>query len=134
MVSQEFILKVSKIRHDKKALLDLLNDIDAEKRSIKSAKRKWSTLIEKDGGLTGNDRIKKLNRILDKESFLIEEREYVRNRIGDLNKTSKSLKRIANEKKAGFVHAFMVACEQTLSEDLYIEIEQRASQILTLKR
>ncbi len=49
-VSQQFVLKVSEISSDKNALLDLMNQLDEEKRSIKSFMRQYSNEPKQEGG------------------------------------------------------------------------------------
>lgn len=128
-LSEEFILKVAEIAHDKTALINLMNELDEEKRSIRSFQRQFSSFPKCEGGLQGAERFKKLRRLKDRISFLIDEREYVRQKLGELNGDQKALKR-SMHKKVEFVHAFMAAAERTLSEEEFAELEYQAGKIL----
>ncbi|MCG7878893.1 MAG: hypothetical protein AB2669_07160 [Candidatus Thiodiazotropha endolucinida] len=128
-LSEEFVLRVSEISHSKKMLVDLMNQLDEEKRSIRSFQRQWSNDTKNNGGLHGPERYRKLRKLKDRISFLIEEREYVRQKLGELNGDQKSLSRAAH-KNIEFVHAFMAAAERILSEDTFIDLEAKASEIM----
>lgn len=128
-LSEEFVLKVSEIGHSKPLLIQLMNELDEEKRSIRSVQRMCSNDSKDGGGLTGPERFRKLRKLKDRISFLIEEREYVRQKLGNLNSDQKALNRAAN-KKADFVHAFMAAAEQLLPEELFNDLEAKAGEIL----
>lgn len=129
-LSQEFVLKVAEISHSKPELINLMNELDEEKRSIRSHMRQWSNEPKEEGGLHGPERYRKLRKLKDRLSFLIEEREYVRQKLGELNGDQTSLKRITNSSKAGFCEAFVAAAERTLSEEAFMQLEARAAEIL----
>ncbi len=129
MLSEEFITKVSAVSGDQQKLIELMNQLDEEKRSIRSAQRKWSNSEKGDGGLAGSQRYKTLRRLKDRLSFLIEEREYVRQILGKLKEEKKTLNR-ASHKKTDFTQAFYAASEMVLSEDLFLELEAKAQQLL----
>lgn len=129
MLSEEFVTKVSAISHDQQKLIDLMNELDEEKRRIRSAQRKWSNSEKQDGGLAGAERYKRLRRMKDRLSFLIEEREYVRQTLGKLKREKKQLNRAANLKR-DFTQAFYAASEMTLPEELFLQLEAKAQQLL----
>ncbi|HFD12884.1 MAG TPA: hypothetical protein ENJ32_10520 [Crenotrichaceae bacterium] len=129
MLSEEFVTKVSAISHDQQKLIELMNQLDEEKRSIRSAQRKWSNSEKSDGGLAGSGRYKKLRRLKDRLSFLIEEREYVRQTLGKLKAEKKHLNRASN-RKPDFTQAFYAASEIILSDELFLQLEAKAQQLL----
>ena len=128
-IKEEFASKVAGISHDQERLIELTNDLDEEKRLIRSAQRKWSNSEKEEGGLSGSQRAKKLRKLKDKVSFLIEEREYVRQQLKKLNSEKKKLNKAVN-KKAGFPEAFYVAAELNLPEDVFLNLELEAYQLL----
>lgn len=129
MLSEEFVTKVSKISRDQTQLIELMNQLDAEKRSIRSSQRKWSNSQKDDGGLSGSQRYKTLRKLKDRLSFLIEEREYARQKLGDLKRELKTVNRSSNLKR-DFTQAFYAASELLLSEELFLELEAKAQQLL----
>lgn len=129
-ISEEFAIKVSEISHSKKLLVDLMNQLDEEKRSIRSFQREWSNSPKDDGGLSGSGRYKKLRRLKDRMSFLIEEREHVRQKLGDLKGDQKALNRSVNKRKVEFSQAFVAAAERLLSEEVFAELEAKAAQMM----
>ena len=131
-LSQEFISEVSKISNNKDALIDLMNQLDKEKRSIKSFMRQYSNEPKTGKGGSGPERYKKLRRIKDRQSFLIEEREYVRQKLGELKAKQKALNRAINSRSAGFSQAFIAAAERILQPDLFKEIETEAFLMLEI--
>ena len=128
-LSQEFILRVAKIQHSRKKLIDLMNALDEEKRVIRSAQRKYSSFKKEDGGLTGAERFKQLRSLKDRLSFLIEEREYVRQRLADVKAETKALNKAVHRQK-GFQAAFVAAAERLLPEETFLNLEAKASEIL----
>lgn len=128
-LSEQFVLRVSEIAHNRKALIDLMNQLDEEKRAIRSNQRKWSNDTKDNGGLHGVERTRRLRKTKDRISFLIEEREYVRKKLADFKGDQKALKR-ALTKKAEFTHAFFAAAERLLDEEMFTELEIKAAQIM----
>lgn len=106
--------------------------MDEEKRSIRSTMMMWSNETKEQGGLEGAERYRKLRKKKDRMSFLKEEREYVRQKLGQLKEDQKSLQRAAHS-KIEFVHAFMAAAERTLSEETYLALEAKAGEIMMQK-
>ena len=129
-ISEEFAIKVSEILHSKKLLVDLMNQLDEEKRSIRSFQREWSNSPKDDGGLSGSGRYKKLRRLKDRMSFLIEEREYVRQKLGDLKGDHKALNRAGSQRNIEFAQAFIAAAERLLSEEQFAELETKAAEMM----
>jgi len=128
-VSLEFMEKVAAIDSDREKLLALMNELDAERRLIKSRMRQFSNSPREEGGWVGSSRYVKLRKMKDKLSFLLEEREYVRSKLGRLKADQKALNRAVNGKTPQFCHAFMAAAERILEPDLFLEIEARAARI-----
>jgi hypothetical protein len=106
-----------------------MNQLDEEKRFIRSSQRNWSNSEKNDGGLAGSKRYKTLRKLKDRISFLIEEREYVRQTLGELKKEQKIINKSANQ-KLSFAQAFYAASEMKLSEELFLQLESKAQQIL----
>ena len=132
-LSEEFVTKVSTISHNKKSLIELMNQLDQEKRQIRSFMRQYSNEPKEDRGLSGSDRYKQLRRMKDRLSFMVEEREYVRKKLGDLKAEQKLLNRVT-ERKIEFCHAFMAAAEKLLSEEQFVEIEAKAANMLLMQK
>jgi hypothetical protein len=130
MISEEFALKVAEIGFDKERLVELMNELDEEKRSIQSFMRMFSNEPKSEGGGAGPERYRKLRRLKDRRSFLIEEREHVRQKLGQIKGDQKALNK-ATHRKVEFCHAFVAAAERMLSEEQFMEIESRAMTILT---
>ena len=130
MISESFILKVAEISHDREKLVELMNTLDEEKRSIKDFMRKYSNSPKTEGGGAGAERFKKLRRIKARQSFLIEEREYVRQMLGEMKGNQKALNRVANSRSVEFQTAFMAAAERLLDEETFVNIEIKATEIL----
>ena len=129
-VSLEFMERVATIESDREKLLELMNEIDAERRLIKSRMRKFSNSPREQGGWTGAGRYDKLRKLKDRLSFLYEEREYVRSKLGQLKGDGKALRRAVNSRTVEFCHAFMAAAERMLEPEQFHELEIRAARIL----
>lgn len=128
-MKQEFADKLNQAGNDKQMLIALMADIDSEKRAIKSKLSQLSSEPDPDF-VKGRQRQEVIRRMKDKLSFLVEEREIVRNKIASIKSNKKALQRKSNSIKAGFAEAFMVAAEQILSEEDLVHIETRAAEIL----
>ena len=132
-LSFEFIDKVSSLGSDKEGLLSLMQEIDSERRLIKSRMSQFSNSPKDKGGWRGSNRYVKLAKMKDKCVFLFEEREYIRRRLGQLKGDKKSLNRMVNSKTPQFCHAFMAAAERMLEPTLFNQIEAIASRMLNEK-
>ena len=118
-MSQEFEQKLSDAGYNQPALKLLLNAIDADKRAIKSALSQLSS--EPDENMAkGRERQTRIRKMKDKLSFLTEEREAVRMRLGEIKTNNKALNKLqhSSKNKSEFQQAFMVAAELLLSEEL----------------
>lgn len=93
----------------------------------------WSNETGEENGLTGSERYKKLRRVKDRLSFLIEKREYLRLKLGELKTDQKVLNGAANQYSIDFVHAFMAAAQYVLTEEQFADIEVKAAQVLMQK-
>ncbi len=129
MLSEEFVTKVSIISRNQQHLIDLINQLDEEKRMLRSSQRNWSNSEKDDGGLAGSKRYKTLRKLKDRISFLIEEREYVRQTLGELKRDKKIANKATNQ-KLDFTQAFYAASELTLPEELFLQLEAKAQQLL----
>lgn len=130
MVSEEFKRKVARIASDKDALVQLMNELDEEKRKIRSSQRKYSNEPKEDKGLAGSERYKKLRSLKDRISYLVGEREYVRQALGKLKGDKKAINKATNNKPLGFCQAFYAAAEKVLPAGTFLEIEVAAGQMI----
>jgi len=127
-----FEQKLKDCSSNKEMLIALMAEIDAEKRSLKSRLTQLSSEPEGDYA-RGRKRQTNIRKIKDKISFLTEEREQVRKKLGSLKTSKKTLNKITNSRKPDFQAAFMVAAEQLLDEKTFLEIEAKASELLLSK-
>ncbi len=128
-MNQNFIQKLANTL-DKESLIQLMNDFDEEKRRIKTVMGKFSNEDAENGGLTGRERQSKLRRMKTRLSFLIEEREATRQKLGKLKEDKKSLNKAIN-RKIEFCHAFLAVAEREMSEEKFIYLEMKAMELLT---
>ena len=129
-MDQIFAEKLSDAGWDKSKLIALMNEIDAEKRSLRIALRRIAQDPEYSMAGMGRERQNRERRIKDKERYLIEDREVVRQRIGRLNRELKSMNRAKNRGQ-NFPAAFVAAAEELLDQELFTELELRAVEILS---
>ncbi len=87
MISEKFTRKIVELGNDKTGLIVCMNALDEEKRSIRSFMRKYSNEPKEKGGGSGQERNKKLRRLKDRLGSLVEEREYVRLKLGQIKST-----------------------------------------------
>jgi len=129
-MNQEFLLKVNSYGNSRELLKGLLESLDTEKRVVRASLRRFSNESYGEGGLAGKERFRKIRRMKSKISHLIEEREFVRNKLGELKSDRKSLNRYGNNSRAGFAAAFVRAAEKVLAEDVFLELEIEANRLL----
>jgi hypothetical protein len=129
-MNQNFTEKLARA-NDRDSLIQLMNELDEEKRRIKTIMSKFSNEDAENGGLTGKERQTKLRRMKTRLSFLIEEREATRQKLEKLNSDKKALNKAMN-RKAEFCHAFLAVAERELSEETFIELEMKAMETLAL--
>lgn len=129
-MSQLIANKLEEAGNDKATLIRLMSELDEEKRRLRDALRKYSNETQGQGGLAGRERFAKLRRMKARLGFLIEEREAIRRKLGQLKGDQKSLNRIMNERTPEFKDAFMAAAERMLSEEQFTEIELKAMELL----
>jgi len=116
--------------NDRDKLLAFMYELDAEKRSLKSRLSQLSS--EPDGEYArGRKRQTNIRKIKDKISFLTEEREFVRKKLGSIKTSKKSLNTATNNRKPDFLAAFMVAAEQFLDEERFLDIEAKAAELMS---
>ncbi|MCG6200796.1 hypothetical protein [Psychromonas antarctica] len=130
-MSQVFTQKLLDAGYDPIALKQLLSAIDADKRAIKSALSQLSS-EPAENMARGRERQTRIRKMKDRISFLTEEREIVRVRLGDIKANNKGLNKLQHSAKnrAEFQSAFMLAAEQLLSEEQYLQLEIKAAQIM----
>ena len=129
-MNQNFTEKLANTR-DKELLIQLMNELDEEKRRIKTVMSKFSNEDPENGGLSGKERQTKLRRLKTRLSFLIEEREATRQKLGKLNGDKKALNKAMN-RKIEFRHAFLAVAEREMPEEIFIDLEMKAMELLTL--
>ncbi len=129
-MNQNFTEKLANAR-DKESLIQLMNELDEEKRRIKTVMSKFSNEDAENGGLTGKDRQTKLRRMKTRLSFLIEEREFTRQKLGKLNSDKKALNK-AMSRKLEFCHAFLAVAEKEMAEEDFLNLEMKAMEMLAL--
>ncbi len=129
-MNQNFTEKLASAR-DKESLIQLMNELDEEKRRIKTVMSKFSNEDAENGGLTGKERQTKLRRMKTRLSFLIEEREATRQKLGKLNGDKKALNKAMN-RKIEFCHAFLAVAEREMSEERFIDLEMKAMELLAV--
>ncbi len=121
--------KLVKSANNKDKLIVLMNELDTEKRSLKSRLTQLSS--EPDGDYArGRKRQTNIRKIKDKIGFLTEEREKVRQKLGSVKTSNKALNKITNSVKPSFQAAFMVVAEQILDEELFLSIEAKAAELI----
>ena len=133
MLSEGFINKISTIGNDKQKLVALLNDVDEQKRQVGSRLVAVSSGRKEVTELSAKERRAQIRLMQDKLKYLSEEREYIRQRIGEINRDLKALNRATNSRSEKFCHAFVAAAEQLLDDETFLELESRAAAILERK-
>lgn len=128
-MSQDFQEQLTACGYPKNRLLSLMSDLDAEKRSLKSRLSRLSSEPTGKFG-RGRERQVQIRKIKDRMSFLTEEREVVRARLGAIKLNRKALNKAVNSRTPSFAHAFVAAAERTLSEEQFLSLESLAGQIL----
>jgi inorganic triphosphatase YgiF len=129
---QEFLVKLTSCGNDKQRLTALLAEIDEQKRSLKSRLSRMSSEPEGEFG-RGRMRQEQIRKMKDKASFLTQEREIVRAKLGSLKMDQKALNRAVNNRCAEFAHAFIAAAQRLLSDEQFMELELRAAEIISSK-
>jgi len=130
MLQPEFVIRVSQIKNNKAELVELLNELENEKREIKRKLQKFSNSPKKETGLDSKQRERLIRSLTAKQSYLKNEAAHVRSAIHDFKQTQSTLQRIQNNKKAGLAEAFMATAEKLLTEEQFLEIELRALELL----
>ena len=128
-MNQGFAEKLADAGWNKIKLIALMDELDAEKRSIKTALTRIAQDPEYSMTGMGRARQNKERRIKERQRYLIEEREIVQRRIGKINREMKTMNRMKNE-KTNMACAFYAAAEQMLDQELFTELELRAVEIL----
>lgn len=128
-LSPEFAQKLQNAGNDTKALTALMAAIDEDKRALKSA---LSQLSSEPEGKFGRGRARQvmIRKMKDKQSFLTEEREVVRLKLGRLKMDKKALNRALSSRSPEFTHAFVASAERLLPEELFQDLEVRAAEML----
>ena len=128
-MDETFYIKLAQCGHNREKLLELMADIDEQKRSLKSRLSRLSS--EPDGAFgRGRERQVQIRKMKDKLGFLTEEREAVRARLGALKHGKKTMNKKTQARSCAFAYAFMAAAEICLNQDSYLELELKAVEIL----
>ena len=130
MLRPDFVIRVSEIKNDKPKLLELLNELEAEKRDIKKKLQKFSNSPKSETGLDTKMRERLIRSLLAKRTYLQNEALHVRNAIHEHKRLKSHVNKVLNNKKPGLGDAFMAAAEKLLSEEQFVEIELRALELL----
>lgn len=128
-VSERFMNKLNEASVSREKLIQLLAELDEEKRSVRSSLSQLSS-EPTTASLKGRERQAAIRRMKDKISFLTEEREAVRQRLGQIKEERKATNRRSPARNAVFTNAFVAAAESILSEQKFLEIELKAAQII----
>lgn len=129
-MNQTIVKKLEDIGNDKATLVTFMNELDEEKRRLRDALRKYSNEAYGQSGLKGRERFGKIRRMKAKLGYLVEEREALRKRLGQINGDQKALNRAMNIKSPQFKDAFLAAAERMLSEEQFLALELKAMEIL----
>ncbi len=129
-MNQKFTENLKVCGNSKDKLIVLMADIDTEKRSIKSYLSRLSSESDGDFG-KGRKRQVRIRQLKDKLSFLTEEREAVRTKLGAIKMDQKIMNKAVNSRSVDFAHAFMAAAERKLAKDLFLELELNAAEMLS---
>lgn len=115
--------------NSRQKLLTLMGDLDEVKRSLKDRLTRLSS--EPDGEFgRGRERQEQIRKIKAKQGFINDEREMIREKLGRLKMDAKSLNRAVSSRSPDFSHAFIAAAERMLSDELFLDLEVRAQEIL----
>ncbi len=128
-MDQVFAERLAGAGWNKQKLITLMNELDEEKRSLRIALRRIAQDPEYSMEGMGRERQNKERRIKDKERYLIEDREVVKQRIGRINREQKAMNKAKNREQ-NFPASFVAAAEEMLDEELFTELELRAVDIL----
>ncbi len=132
-MNQQFLDQLDQAGYDPVKLKALLEQIDSDKRSIKSSLSRLSSEPDEQYA-HGRERQTLIRRMKDKLSFLTEDREIVRNRLGQLKKERHQLNAVKHQTESGFVQAFMLAASQELPESQFQALEKIAAEICHRQR
>jgi hypothetical protein len=128
----EFIDQLQACGLNREKLATLMAEIDIEKRSLKSRLSRISSEPNGEFG-RGRERQVQIRKIKDKISFLTEEREIVRAKLGTIKMDQKVLNKVIHTRSVDFGLAFTAAAERILTEEQFLELEIKASEMLLVK-
>lgn len=130
-MDQIFYQRMQDAGFDFLKLVVLRDEIDSEKRSVKSYIQDVSCgLSEKSKQIIGVEKQNLIRRLKDKKQFLTDQRAVVQNRLRTINAYRNTFNRVSNSSKRGFARAFLAAAELTLTEEQFNELEIKAGEIL----
>ncbi len=130
-LSQRFLLKVAKIDGDKQQLIELMNELEAQKKAARVAMRNISNTPAEEGGLQGKERERKLRGLRTKIDYLKVECEYIKHKISTINTQKKKANRVVHNTSPKFQAAFMAAAEKLLDEKTFLNIENKAAMLIS---
>ena len=128
MNEQEFSERLADAGWNKKKLVLMLHELDEAKRRIKATLRRYAH--DPDFTIHGEERKVMERKLKDKEGYLIERREIVRSRLGEIKKDQKSKHKAESNKGNNYSDAFVAAAERLLPEETFSTIELRAIEII----
>ena len=126
-MDQIFAERLAEAGWDKTKLVALMNELDEEKRSLRISLRRIAQ--DPEYSMAGRERQNKERRIKDKERYLIEERDIVRQRIERINRERKAMNKARNREQ-DFPASFVAAAEEMLDSELFSQLELRAVEII----
>jgi len=126
-LSQKFSQRVAQI-NTRDELKALIASIDETKRSIRSQLSQLSS-EPREGMERGRARQAKIRRMKDKMSFLIEEREHVRVKLGTMKAQKKQL-HVATSRRPTLNDAIVAVLMVSLSEEEFLAMELKAVGLL----
>jgi len=126
-----FLENLCKISNDKDKLIELMENIDSEKRKCRSRLSTISSEPKVKDPVKGRERMKIIRRTKERIGYLIKEGDLVRSKLREHRIKRNSLIKIENGRSSKFLAAFMAAGELALDEEQFNEIEVLAMQLLT---
>ena len=125
-MSQAFTDQLSEC-NTRESLVQLMESIDFQRMTLSTEITQLSS--QPLDGMSGQDAYSKLRRMRDKRSYLFSERGLVRQKLSKLNNDVKAVNR-ANDRQPGFSQAFLAACERSMSQSEFLDMEVKAMELM----
>lgn len=126
----DFKEELIKARGDKEKVKKVMDLLDEDKRKLRADIDQLAFKLNGMDRTTSIPYRKKMDFFNRKLGYLISLRSEARNTLARIKREDKSLRRAVNGKSILFSKAFIAAAEQLLSEDVYLQLELKASQIM----